>query len=479
MSLFASCSLAEKKALLSEQLLWLIAQAEAKGASAVRVTANAGNSVHVQTRLMQPENMEYSQNQAISIEVYYGQRVGTAATNCLDKSSLMDMLAAACAAARFIEPDPFAGLPDPALLVHPEQIPELDLFHPCPLEAEQLLDLCQVTEQAGFDYATAIVNSEGAACTATQDLHLLAAKSRTQTEPFMISRTSSNYGLHCTLLARQEQKNSDPSGADQQVGSWFDQTVCATDLAKPEHVGQQAAKRAVAALGARTIPTAQLPVLFDAHTARQLWHSLLKALSGKRIYEKSSFLTDALGKTILPASVHLSEQPFIPRSVYSAGFDAEGVATRAKSIVHAGILQTYLLSSYSGRMLQMPSTGNAGGVYNLVVAADTIPCSDLIKNIRQGLLVTDLMGQGVNLVTGNYSQGASGYWIEQGAICYPVHQVTIAGHLPDMLRQMIAFGDDIDTRTAVRTGSVLVDAMQVAGGMASTSPSDKNARRSR
>ena len=309
---------------------------------------------------MQLENIEYSQNQSISIQVYYGKKVGSASCNCLDNHALSTALEAACAAARFVEPDPFAGLPEASSLVNPHNLPDLDVFHKCELEVEEILTLCQTIEQAGFDYSKSVVNSEGASLQAAQSIDFLALKLAGESQPFIVCQPDTYYSISCALIA-----GKDKNHADKQVGHWFDQAVNHDKLMTAESLGSIAAKRAVNTLGARTLNTAKLPVLFDSGTAKSFLGYLLKAISGKRIYEKTSFLADALGKTTFPDYLSLSEQPFIPQGIKSASFDAEGVATRSKKIIDQGQLSTYLLSSYTGRMLNRPSTGNAGGVHNL------------------------------------------------------------------------------------------------------------------
>ena len=456
MSLLVNLPLREKQNLLLEYGEWLVKQAETKGVSAVQISARIDSGLDVQTRFMELEHVEYSQDQAMSVQVYYGKRVGSASCNCLEKRALSDALDAACASARCVEPDPFAGLPEAGLLVNPNALPDLDLLHPCKLEVEQLFAMCQAVEQAGFDYSKQVVNSEGASFEVGQSMDLLMMKSVDQARPFVVCEPTSSYALGCALVAGED-------AADRQVGYWFDQAVDHDQLMTPASVGVMAAERAVKALGARPLSTARLPVLFDPGTAKSLLKCLLQAISGKRIYEKTSFLAQALGRQVFSDGVSLCERPFIARAMGSAAFDAEGVATSNKSVIDKGQLSTYLLSSYTGRMLAMPSTGNAGGVHNLVVEAPTQPLADMIKQIDRGLLVTELMGQGINLVTGDYSRGASGYWIEDGVVSYPVHEFTVAGNLADIFRQMVAFGDDVDLRTSVRTGSILVESMQVAG----------------
>lgn len=426
----------------------LLDEAKHQGASAAEAAFSIDNGLSVSARLGDVETIEYHCDQGIGVTVYFGQKKGSASTNDISSDSLKETVKAACSIARYASEDEFAGLPDPALLA--TEFPDLDLNHPWAMDAEKAITLAIDCENAARHFDKAISNSEGASVNSHQGTRVFG-----NSLGFLQGYQSSRHSISCSVLAG--------SGDAMQRDYWYSVARNPALLESAQAVGEKAAQRTVARLDARSLSTRQCPVLFAPEMASGLIGALLGAISGSSLYRKSTFLLDSLDTQILPDFVHIHEQPLLVGGLGSASYDAEGVATRAKDIVSNGILRSYILSSYSARKLGMQTTGNAGGVHNLLVESGPNDFAAMLKLLGTGLLVTELMGQGVNRVTGDYSRGASGFWVENGLIQYPVQEITIAGNLKTMLRNIVAIGNDVDLRGNTRVGSILLEQMAIAG----------------
>lgn len=418
-------------------------------ATACEVDVSEGVGQSITVRKQAVETIEYNRDKGISVTVYVGQRRGYASSSDFSTSALRASVDAALSIAGFTAEDPCAGLPEEKLLA--KKIPDLDLYHPWNLEAEEAIAIAQRCEQAAFDVSPLVTNSEGATVS-VQHSHFISANSL----GFMGGYPSSRHYVACAVIAGK--------GDDMQRDDWYSSHRRAADIAAPEAIGDYAARRALSRLKARKIKTCQVPVLFEAPLAPTLIGNFVYAVSGGALYRKSSFLLDSLGQQIFPKFMQIDERPHLKRALGSAPFDDDGVATRDRSVVKDGVLQGYFLSTYTARKLGMPTTGNAGGSHNLIVKPNVRDdFRAMLKRMGTGLLVTELLGQGVNYVTGDYSRGAAGYWVENGEIVYPVHEITIAGNLKDMLRNIVAVGNDVLMRGAKQTGSILIERMTVAG----------------
>lgn len=426
----------------------LLDEAKRQGGSAAEAAFSIDNGLSATARLAEVETVEYHCDQGIAVTVYFGQKKGSASTNDISPESLKETVRAACSIARYASEDDCAGLPDPEQLA--TRFADLDLYHPWAIDAEQAIELAIACEDAARHYHRDISNSEGATVNSHQGTRVFG-----NSLGFLQGYQSSRHSISCSVLAGEDDA--------MQRDYWYSVARQAERLESARAIGEKAAQRTLSRLHARSLGTRQCPVLFAAEMASGLIGALLGAVSGGSLYRKTSFLLDSLGTQILPDFMHLYEQPFLPGALASANYDAEGVATRDRDIVKDGILQTYLLSSYSARKLGMTTTGHAGGVHNLTVEPGTRNLVGMLQLLDTGLLVTELMGQGVNRVTGDYSRGASGFWVENGQIQFPVQEITIAGNLKTMLRNLVAVGNDIDYRGNIRTGSILIDNMAIAG----------------
>jgi len=418
------------------------------GATACEVDVSEGVGQSVTVRKQSVDTIEYNRDKGVGVTVYVGQRRGYASTSDFSAAALSAAADAAFSIARFTAEDPCAGLPDEALLAR--RIPDLDLYHPWPLPVEEAIDIARRCEQAAFDVSPLVKNSEGATVS-VQHSHFVSANSL----GFMGGYPSSRHYIACAVIAGK--------GGDMQRDDWYSTHRSAADLAAPEAIGDYAARRALSRLKARKIKTGQIPVLFEAPLAPTLIGNFAYAVSGGALYRKSSFLQDSLGKQIFPDFMQIDERPHLKGALGSSPFDDDGVATHDRSVVEDGVLQGYFLSTYTARKLGMATTGNAGGSHNLIVKPGRHDFKGLLKQMGSGLLVTELLGQGVNYVTGDYSRGAAGYWVENGEIAYPVHEITIAGNLKDMLRGIAAVGNDVLVRGSKQVGSILIERMTVAG----------------
>lgn len=428
----------------------LLDEALKQGASSAEASLSSDKGLSITARLGEVETIEHHQDQGLGVTVYIGQRKGSASATDLSPQSIRETVAAACSIARYASSDACAGLPEQELLA--TRFPDLDLYHPWELSAEEGIDLAIACEAAALGYHPDISNSEGASVNSHQAVTVLG-----NTLGFLHGYPSTRHSLVCSVLGQREES--------MQRDYWYSVARAAEDLQPAREVGEKAAQRAIARLQARSLSTRQCPVLFAAEVATGLLGSLVGAISGGNLYRKSSFLLDALGRQIFPEFIHIHEQPHLHKALGSAPYDAEGVATHARDIVAGGVLQSYVLSTYSARKLGMQSTGNAGGVHNLLIdpGPDSDDFSSMLRKLDRGLLVTELMGQGVNMVTGDYSRGAAGFWVENGEIQYPVEEITIAGNLRDMFLHLVAVGNDVDCRGNIRSGSILLEQMSIAG----------------
>jgi PmbA protein len=432
-----------------------LAHARRLGATDAAAEASEGCGLSVSVRKGELENVERNRDKGLSVTVYVGQRRGNASTSDFSPAAVSQTVQAAYDIARFTAEDPMAGLPDEADIAEPAvRTLDLDLFHPWDITSEQAAALALRCEKAAFATDRRIRNSEGAAVSAQQS-HFFSA----HTHGFRGGYASSRHSISVSPIAG--------TGDAMQRDAWYSSMLNAADLASPQRVGRYAAERALSRLGARKISTRKCPVLFESPLAAGLIGSLVQALSGGALYRQSSFLLDSLGKQVLPKHIDLTEDPFVKRGKGSSPIDEEGVRVAPRQVVEAGRVKGYFLSSYTARKLGMRTTGNAGGSHNLVLRSRlTQPGDDLDAMIRamgSGLFVTELMGQGVNYVTGDYSRGASGFWVENGRIAYPVHEITIAGNMKTMLKDIEAIGSDTYQYGAKATGSVLIGKMKVAG----------------
>jgi len=425
-----------------------LARAAKAGASAAEVGASLGTGLSVTVRKGEVETLEHQRDRGFSVTVYFGQCKGSASTSDLSAGALAETVDKACTIARYTAEDPCAGLADPALMAR--EIPELDLDHPWDLDPDHAVVLARDCEAAGLDSDEKISNTEGGSLSSHRSLRVYA-----NSHGFSGGYASTSHSLSCSLIAGL--------GDEMQRDYWYTVARRAQDLESPAAVGRRAAERALRRVGARRIGTRSVPVIFVAELARGFLGHLVGAIRGASQYRKASFLLDAAGTQVLPEWLDIDERPHVPQALGSAPFDAEGVATCDRALVSGGILQGYVLSSYSARRLGLQTTGNAGGIHNLLVRPGDMGLEELMRQMGRGLVVTELMGHGINGVTGDYSRGASGFWVEGGERVHPVQEVTIAGNLKTLYRDIQAVGSDVDRRGVIQTGSLLIGRMTVAG----------------
>lgn len=419
------------------------------GATEAEVSVAANKGFNVTARDGDVEKVEYNQDKVIDIGVYFGKRTGSASISDIRPQAVKSAVEAACHIAKFTHEDPAAGLAEKEELAF--SYPELNLFYPWGISVERAIELAIQCEREAIAYDKRIMIAEETTVATAKALHLYA-----NSHGFFGFYPYTRHEISCVLVAKENEEMqrdysytiaSDPSG-----------------LESVSSIAKEAAERTVSRLGARSLPTMKAPVLFAAEEARSLFGHFAAAISGGNLYRKSSFLLDHLHKQVFPSFITIQEQPYLINGLGSAPFDHEGVATRANVFVENGILQNYILSTYSARKLSMRTTGNAGGVHNLLIAHGNKNLKELIASMGKGLVVTEMMGQGVNLVTGDYSKGVAGFWVENGEIQYPVHEVTVAGTLQEMFMRIAEVGNDVDVRGNIRTGSVLIEEMTIAGG---------------
>jgi PmbA protein len=435
---------------LTDVVSLALEEARRQGASECEADASVSQGLSVSVRLREVDTLEYQRDRGLSVTVYFGKRKGSASTADLAGSAVRETVEKACAIARYTAEDPYAGLVEPEALAR--EIPDLDLDHPWNLTPERAIELARECEAAGLAVDPRLANSEGAAVSSQRQTGVYG-----NSLGFLGGYSATSHSVSCTLIAQ--------AGDDMQRDYWFTVARDPADLEAAAGVGRTAGERALARLDARRLTTGKVPVAFTPDMARGLFRHFVGAISGTSQYRKASFLLNAAGEQIFPAFLQMAERPHLPKGLASSPFDQEGAATRDRELVRDGVLGGYVLGSYSARRLGLKTTGNAGGIHNLIVGSreGAIDRQAFLRRLGTGLLVTELMGQGVNGVTGDYSRGASGFWVEQGAIAYPVHEITIAGNLKPMYRHIVALGDDVDVRGGIRTGSVLLDEMTVAG----------------
>ncbi len=415
---------------------------------AAAVALNAGEGLSVSVRNGEVETLEHHRDKVLTVTVFAGQRKGTATTTDLSRASLDQTLQAAAHIAAVAEPDPYAGLLEPEYLAR--EIPALDLDHPWVLPADEAITLALACENAAREAHPDVQQVDEAGVS-----HYRGVRAYADTQGFASGFLATRHGLNCVVVGARD-------GALQR-GYWYSVARHADALDKPAAVGQAATARAIAKLGARKLTTRKAPVLFEARLAPGFIGHMVSAVSGGALYRDATFLRNSAGTQVLPSFVDIDELPHLPRGLGSAPFDSEGAATAKRKFVEQGVLTGYVLDSYSARRLKLKPTGNAGGIHNLHVSTQGEDFNALIKRMHRGLIVTDLMGHGLNLMTGDYSRGASGLWVEDGAIAYPVEEITIAGNLRDLLLRIVAIGNDFETRSTIRTGSILIEEMTIAG----------------
>jgi len=424
--------------------------AKQAGATSAETEVSFGIGQNVSVRMGETENIEYNRDKGVSVTVYFGQQKGHASSSDLSPQALKDTVEAASNIARYTAKDEFCGLADANLMA--TEIPDLDLHHPWNISVEDAVEIAKQCEAAAFNVdKKRITNSEGAGVSNSESIFAYA-----NSHGFVGGYPSTRHSVSCSVIAED--------GNNMQRDYWYTSARDIRDMDSAEFVGKLAGERTVRRLGAKTISTCQVPVLFEAPLASSLISSLISAVSGGSLYRKSSFLLDSLGKQIASPLLNIDELPHIKKGIASSAFDSEGVATKSRKLVENGVLQGYVLSSYSARKLGMQTTGNAGGAHNLIVQHTNHSFADLLKLMGTGLLVTEVLGHGLNMVTGDYSRGAAGFWVQNGVIAYPVEEITIAGNMGEMLKQIVAIGSDINKQSAKQTGSILIQQMTVAAG---------------
>ena len=432
---------------ITQDVLKLAKQA---GASSAETEVSFGTGQNVSVRLGETENIEYNRDKGVSVTVYFGQQKGHASSSDLSAQALKDTVEAACNIAKYTAKDEFCGLADANLMA--TEMPDLDLYHPWQISVEAAIEIAKTCEAAAMDVdRKRITNSEGAGVSNSEGVFAYA-----NSHGFVGGYPSSRHSISCSVIAEE--------GGAMQRDYWYSNARDMTDMDSAQYVGKLAGNRTIRRLGAKAIKTGQFPVLFEAPLASGLISSLIGAISGGSLYRKSSFLLDSLGTQIAANLLNIEELPHLKKGLASSPFDGEGVATKARKLVENGVLQGYVLGSYSARKLGMTTTGNAGGSHNLIVQSTGQNFADLLKLMGTGLLVTEVLGSGLNMVTGDYSRGAAGFWVQNGVIAYPVEEITIAGNMRDMLKQIIAVGNDVLVQGSKQTGSILIEKMTVAAG---------------
>ncbi|EGR0364013.1 metalloprotease PmbA [Vibrio cholerae] len=442
----------ERVALQRQELEAAVAKAlelAAASSDAAEVAITKSTGLSVSTRMCEVENVEFNSDGALGITVYRGQRKGSASTSDLSEKAIRQTVLAALDIAQYTSADPYAGPAPKELMV--QEIPDLDLFHPDEPNPDVAAQIAIAAERAALGYSKKIKQSDGG----SYDSHF-GIRVYGNSHGLLASYASSRHSISCSVIGE---------GRNGEMERDYSYTVARhrDDLWTPESVGLQAAENTVSRLDPQKLKTGQFPVMFAADVATGLIGHLVMAISGGNLYRKSSFLLDHLGKSILPTWFNISERPHVMRGLASSPFDSEGVRTQDLEIITDGVLATYLLTSYAARKMNMTPTGHAGGIHNWYVKSTGQNYQQMLKELGTGLLVTEVMGQGVNVVTGDYSRGAAGFWVENGEIKYPVSEITIAGNLKQMLQQIVAVGSDIETRSQIQTGSILIESMKVAG----------------
>lgn len=433
---------------LKQMINDVLAKAKNKGATQAEAGLSMSQGLSVTARMREAETIELQQDNGLGITVYFGKNKGTASTSNLDEGALQATLEAACNIAKYTSDDEFSGLADKQLMA--TNIPDLDLYHPWDIDSEHAMQMALECEAAALDYDSKVSNSEGASVDTGVSLSVYG-----NSHGFIAAQAKSRHSISCSVIAEKD--------GSMQRDYWYDSKRIANQLEAVHLIGQKTAERTLKRLDAQKLKTQTAPILFSNEMARGIISHVFGAISGSAQYRKASFLLDKIDHVILPEWLSINEDPFILQGLSSSAFDGEGVATKKSDIVTNGQLNTYLLGSYSARKLGRQSTGHAGGVRNISVSHGYKDLDAMLKTLDKGLYVTELMGQGVNTITGDYSRGAAGFWVENGAIQYPVEEVTIAGNLNDMLKQIVEIGADIDKRSSLHVGSLLIEEMMVAG----------------
>ena len=433
---------------LQEMSADVLRRAKDAGATAAEAEISLGFGQNVSVRMGETETIEYNRDKGVSVTVYFGQQKGHASTSDLSPQAIQDTASAACNIARYTAKDEFCGLADADLMA--KDIPDLDLYHPWALSVDEAIALAKECERSAREVDARISNSEGASVSTYEGMFAYA-----NSHGFNGGYATSRQGISCSVIAEEADS--------MQRDYWYTTARSAKDLDSAAAVGRLAGERTVRRLGSKRIKTARVPVLFEASLASGLISHLVSAISGGNLYRKSTFLLDSLGKQVMSSHITIEEQPHLLKGLASSPFDNEGVATKPRTLIKDGVLNGYMLSSYSARKLGMQSTGNAGGNHNLIVSHGDLDLNGLLKMMGTGLLVTELLGHGINMVTGDYSRGAAGFWVENGVIVHPVEEITIAGNLQTMLKQIVALGNDVLVQGSKQVGSILIENMTVAG----------------
>jgi PmbA protein len=426
----------------------VLTQAKKMGASAAEAEIGTGSGLSANVRKGEIDKLEYERDKGLSITVYIDGQKGNSSTSDFSEAAVKKSVEAAIGIAKYASRDEHAGLVEAELMA--TEFPDLDLYHPWSISPEAAIDLAIECEQSTFDCDKRLSNSDGSVVSTYSGLNLYG-----NTNNFIHGWNWSSHTIDCTVIA--------VDGNGMQRDGWYSKTRDYNDLQSIHDISQEAARRTVARLGSRKLSTRQAPVIFEAPVASGLFSALITAISGGSLYRRASFLLDKKGEQIFADHINISEQPYIKKALGSAPFDNDGVATKERDIIKDGVLQDYVLSSYSARKLGLQTTGNAGGVHNLVIESGKNTLDELIKNMGSGLLITDMIGFGVNQITGDYSRGASGFWVENGELAYPVEEITVAGNLIDMYKNIISIANDVDPRGNILTGSVMMDTMTIAG----------------
>ncbi|AUX94857.1 metalloprotease PmbA [Mixta gaviniae] len=438
---------AEQRKVLEQAVSQALELAKA-GTDGAEVAVSKTTGIGVSTRYGEVENVEFNSDGALGITVYWQNRKGSASSTDLSPDAIKRTVQAAVDIARYTSPDPFAGMADRELLAF--DAPDLDLFHPWEIDPDKAIELAARAEQASLQADTRITNTEGGSFNSHVGIKVFG-----NSHGMLQSYCSSRHSLSSCVIAEAE--------GDMERDYAYTIGRAISDLQSPEWVGQECARRTLSRLAPRKLPTMKAPVLFAPEVATGLFGHLVGAISGSSVYRKSTFLLDAMGTQILPEWLTIEERPHLLKGLASTPFDSEGVRTQDREIIKDGVLQTWLLTSYAARKLGLQSTGHAGGIHNWRIAGQGSSFDDLLKQMGKGLVVTELMGQGVSGITGDYSRGAAGFWVENGEIQYPVSEITIAGNLKDMWRNIVTVGNDIETRSNIQCGSVLLPEMSIAG----------------
>ena len=441
-----------QEAASSEQLKALVsdvlAEAKRQGASSAEASVSISHGLSATVRLGEVETVEHNRDKGLALTLFFGKQSGSASTSDFSPTAIRDCVRAAATIARYTAADEFSGLADPEQLAR--EIPDLDLYHPWNPGVERAIELARACEDAARAVDARITNSEGASVSSHESVDVYA-----NSHGFIGATATTRHGISCAVIGQDE--------AGMQRDYWYASARDYADLESAEAIGRQAALRTVRRLGGHQLSTRKTPVIYEAPVATSLLSHFVGAIRGSSLYRRSSFLLDHLGKPVFAPSVRIHEQPFLKKALGSTPFDNDGVAPANRDLVRDGILQGYVLDVYSARKLGLRSTGNAGGVHNLTIEAGDKDLAGLLRQMGTGLLVTELIGFGVNTVTGDYSRGAAGFWVENGEIQYPVEEITIAGNLKDMFQGLAAVGNDVDARGNIRTGSILIESMTLAG----------------